>query len=354
MDTFVADLRHARRGLRRYPGFTSVTLLSLAVGIGALTTAFAVVDAVEFRPLPFASPERLLSLGETKGATGSSCGTCRSSWRAAETWQREMRTLSATAVLEPSGARWYERDRAERLLTADVTASFFAVLGVRPLLGRTFTTEEAGPTAARVVVVGYDFWQTRLGGDPAIVGRALDLNAAHGRGPYTVIGVMPREFRFLDNQAWIPLASPKDDAADRRYAVVGRLASGRSMTDATTESRVLHSRLASELPQAYGEWTSVVLPFRDWVLQSRVDAGRGRFLLFGVTAFVLLLATANVASLSVARARTRAFEASVRSALGATRGRLVRQFLTETLALALLGGSLGVGFAMYGIDAAGE
>lgn len=341
MNTVVADLRYAFRGLRRDPGFAVVTCLSLAVGVGAVLASFAVIDALDFRPLPYRAPDELVVVSQVKRTTGEACGTCRSSPTAVRLWQSEARSFRSVAIFEETGARWYNGNRVERLLTSDVSENFFSVLGVPPVLGRTFTAEEAASGSARVIIVAYEFWRTRLGGDTTILGRPLDLQTSHGRVPYTIIGIMPPAFRFLDNQAWLPLAQPSG-GAERRYVAIGRLRPRVTLSSAAAEARRLSAQLAATIPATYGSWTARVLPFREWVHKSRSDVGRGRVLLFGISLFVLLVAALNVASLSISRAGIRSHDIGIRSALGASRSRLIRLCLTESGALAVIGGGLGL------------
>ena len=350
------DIRYIGRGLRRNPVFTLIAVLSLGFGIGATTTVFSTIDALDFREPPFRQPERLLFLGEVVPLTDDACPGCpsRVSVPTALDWLGQVRSYVAVGAMTESSARWTPNDATEQLGTHEATPGFFRLLGVALESGRDFLPSDTLPGAVPVVIVTHDFWERRLGGDPAAIGRPLpSSDRARTDEPLrgaTVIGVLPRAFRFgvtRDPEIWTPLRLLATSSRTlRTLTVVGRLRPGVTEASAGVELRSLFARLAATYPDAYRAWGVVVEPLRarlSW------GAGRNRRLLFGITALVLLVAIVNVAGLFMGRASTRRQEFAMRSAFGASRPRLLRQMLVEGTCVGLGGGLTGALLAWWGI-----
>ena len=339
----MADLRYALRALARTPGFTLAVVLTLALGIGANSAIFSVVYGVLLRPLPYASPERLVVLYgryPEYGRTSTSLPDYRD-WRdQSHSFEQLAARHKGTFVLTVDG-------EPERVIADRVTANFFPTLGVRPAMGRGFLPEEdrAGGDD-RVVVLSYGYWQRRFGGDPRVVGRQLQLSGH----PWTVVGVAPQGFEYgRAVDLWAPTRA--DTAMPRRAEyldLVGRLKPGVSVAQANADVAAVVRRLAEQYPESNGNLRSEVIGLHEDLVSS-VRPGLLAFM--GAVALVLLIACANVANLLLARAATRDREVAVRVALGAGRGRLIRQLLTESTVLALLGGVAGMAIASWAVAA---
>jgi predicted permease len=329
------DLRYAVRGLRTSPGFTAVALLTLAMGIGASTTIFSVANAVLLRPFPYHQPERIVRLYETN-PTSETFSISEPNYL---DWRQRVRGMSQLAAFSGRNVSLIGDGDPEQLVELMATPSLFPLLGVRPLLGRVFRDEDAKPGApASVVVLSYPLWQTRFGGDPNVVGRTVNLSGTS----YEVIGVMAPELVFPGNpQVYEPLApSPSAQRADHRIGVIGRLAPNVTRAQALDEMRSVARDLARQYPATNGEWGANVTSLEEWIigrqLRTRVQV------LLGAVGLLLLMGCVNVANLLLARATARQREMSVRAALGAGRGRIVRQLLTESFVLSAVGAALGV------------
>jgi putative ABC transport system permease protein len=346
MDVLLHDLRYAVRSLLKSRGFTVVAVLTLALGIGTTTAVFSVVNGVLLRPLPFAEQGRLFYLLE-QSAEG---GRRLPSYPNFLDWKRDATTLD---IAYARGRREAMRgaDGVENVLVAYVSPRFLSILGARPALGRTILPDEEAGGGANAAVITHDFWMRRFGGDPAAVGKTLVL----GDRSYTVVGVMPRGARFPQ---WVDIWAPVGaiEGTDRVLAerdfhadgiLIGRLHAGVSQARAEGELGSIARRLAAAYPEANREWTSVVArPVSTLIIG---DVKPRLLVLMGAVAVVLLIACANVTSLSLARAATRTREIAIRSALGAGRARVVRQLLTESALVAMAGGVLGVIIAWAGV-----
>jgi putative ABC transport system permease protein len=340
------DIRFSLRSLRRSPGHTAAALLALALGIGANTAIFSVVHGVLLEPLPYPSPERLVMLIDANPSRGFDRFT--SSPPNFIDWRDQSRSFAGMAAMtraNPSltggGAE------PERLEGAQISAGFFETLQVPPALGRGIGAADDRPGAPPVVVLSHELWRRRFGADPRLVGRTIDLD---GR-PHTVVGIAPEGFQFPSRaELWIPLALEitPDMRGGHFLGVVGRLKPGLSVERAQAELSVIAGRLAKQYPDTNTGWTVSAVPVRELMVE---DVRPALLVLMATVAVVLLIACANVANLLLARMASREREVAIRTAIGAGRGRLVRQFLTESVLVALAGGALGLLLALWGTRA---
>lgn len=342
----MTNFRYALRQLRKSPGFSALAILTLALAIGMNTAIFSLVHALLIDPFPYREPARLVQLRQQKPRVESTPQTAHTGKEFAAFHDQARSFESLAAIENVSRNITVAAQQPERVAGAKVTADFFKVFGVAPVLGRTLLPEEQGSGGPRVVVIGDELWKSRFGSDPNIVGRTLELDAE----PFTIVGVMPPRFRFAGTGFWFPFPFEMRDAPQRWYVVTGRLASGASLDNANAELKTIAARFAQTQTSAadYAGWTAFALPLRDAVLG---NVRTGVFVLIGAVAVVLLIACANVAGLLLVRASTRQREISIRAAIGASRGHLLRQFLAESGLLALLGGALGILITVWSIDA---
>jgi putative ABC transport system permease protein len=352
MQSLLQDLRYSARILLKKPGSTLVIILTLALGIGANTAIFTVVNAVLLRPAPFVEPDRIAVLATTMRRDRVEVRS--TSYPDFADWRDQNTVFERVAARSSNSFNLVGDAGPENVSGELVSAGYFPLLGARAALGRTFLPEEdRAPDAHRVAMVGFGLWQRRFGGDPGLVGRTIHLSD----GGYTVVGIMPEGFRGVSDQAeiWLPVmmvssvryAGILKDRDQRWLSTVARLKPGVTTAQAQAEMDAIMSRLERAYPDSNGNRGARVTPLPEQFFgQMRLML----WILFGAVSCVLLVACANVANLQLQRAAGRASEMAVRQALGATRRRLVRQLLTESLMLAFAGGALGVLLAMWGVE----
>jgi predicted permease len=341
------DVKYGLRVLRKSPGFAAIAVIVLALGIGANTAMFSVVNAVLLRPLPYRDPSRLLQVWHVpppKNFPGMSIFAVSPANYL--DWERENHVFQSMAIYGFRSFNITGTDQPQALQASAVSQQFYSTLGVQPLLGRTFTPEEEQAGHDQVVILGYALWKSSFGGNPHVVGTSIRLDDQ----PYTVVGVMPPNFKFPDfAQLWTPLGWTDQERAVRgnhNYLVIGRLKSGTSMQQAQAEMNTISARLQQQYPADDAGWGAVLVPLREQLVG---DVRPALLVLLGAVAFVLLIACANVANLVLARTVTRRRELAIRAALGATRVRMLREVLAETVVLAVAGGALGLLLAHFGV-----
>lgn len=339
------DIKYGARMLLRQPVFTVVAVLTLAMGIGANSAIFSVINAVLLRPLAFHEPDRIIKIWESKpeGFTGTASVPNLVDWR------EQNDVFTHIAAYQFANFSLQGQDHPERVRGLSVTPDLFDVLGVPPQIGRTFSPEEEQAGSHRVVVLSHRLWQRNFGGDRNIVGREVML----GGESYTIVGVMPASFIFpgQTTELWVPLVFTESQKASRgnhAFFAIGRLKPGVTFEQAQEQMIAIASRIEQQYPNEQALRSVLLIPLQEETVRFIRPA---LFVLLGAVGFVLLIACTNVANLQLARASARRREIAIRTALGAGRGRLARQFLTESIMLSLAGGAVGLLLALWGGNA---
>jgi predicted permease len=347
MNTLWQDMRYGARMLLKAPGFAFVAVVTLALGIGANTAIFSVVNAVLLRPLPFQNPERLMTVWENnlkQGQDHQAVGGANFT-----DWKNQNRVFESLAAYFNWNYNLTGGDEPQRLRAVVVSGEFFQTLGVEAAAGRALTPDDDQEGKDDVIVLSHAFWQNRFGASPEIIGQTVMLN---GRG-HTVVGVMPPSFNFPDERVeiWRPMAMSAAQTQNRQgkwLSVIGRLQAGVSTEQASAEMDAIAQRLEQQYPDANAGFGVRLVPLHE---ETVGKVSTFLLILLGAVGFVLLIACANIANLLLARASSRQKEIAIRAALGASRRRLISQFLTESLLLAVMGGVVGLLVALWGSDA---
>jgi putative ABC transport system permease protein len=346
MSSMLQDLRYAARRLVRDRRFTLAAVAALALGIGATSAVFTLVNAVLLRALPFNEPDRIMMIS-TRDAQGRSFGVSEPDF---EDWRRATRTFSGISLVQMGPVNFSADDRVpDRYEGVYISWNGFSLIGARPAIGRDFSAEDDRPGAPAVILLSNKVWQSRYAGDQSIVGHIIRVNSE----PATIVGVMAPGVQFpFNTEVWLPLAQrptaqTRAGRAGRLLMAYGRLADGMRIEQARAEVSSITSALATQFPDTNKEITAVVTPFAEQVIGTEIKVLF--WSLMGAVAFVLLIACANVANLLLARAADRSREIAVRVSIGATRWRIVRQLLVESVLLAFVSGIVGLGLAYAGI-----
>ncbi len=344
METLWRDIRYGLRALRKAPAFTAIAVIALGLGIGANTAIFSVADAFLLKPLPLPDMDHLVvMLEQAPGQTGEDAtGVAPANFL---DWRRQSKTMQDMTIWQWDSVNLTGEGLPEKAQGYEVLPNFFSMSGVQPLMGRTFSPEESHPGNDGVVVLSQGLWERRYGSDPHLIGQAIRIDDR----PYTVIGIMPKSFRFpVTADLWLPLALPDRQWARRDWRAffsMGKLNPGETAKSANAEINAIELRLAGTFPSNLQGWHVRVVPIRQFAVGD--DAHKYTVFLLVAVGFVLLLVCANIANLQFVRGAGRVKEIAIRSALGSTRWRTVRQLLTESILIGLGGAILGVLFAHW-------
>jgi putative ABC transport system permease protein len=347
METLFRDIRYGIRSLSKRPGFTAIALIALALGIGANTAIFSLVNAVLLRPLPFAEPDRLVWMWGNIRNGGNRASVAPLDFvdfrQQNSTFEQFAASFSVARPLNLTGT-----GEPERLTGAAVTGNYFQALGVQPMLGRGFLLDNEKTGSDQVTVLSYGLWQKRFGADPDIVNKTVTLDSKS----FQVLGVMPPDFSFPNSaELWVPINFDISPGMKQRKAhffrPIGKLKAGVTLAQAQADMDAVARRLEEQYPDTNTGWSLRLVSLREQLIG---DTRLMLFILFGAVGFVLLIACANVANLLLVRAAGRQKEIALRTALGAGRWRIVRQMITESVLLSLVGGALGTLLAMWGVD----
>src|ERR1051325_6437449 len=349
MESILKDIRYGVRGLLKHPGFTAIVVITLALGIGASTAIFSVVDNVLLRRLPYRNAERIVAIEELnrEGTRGQVTSANFLDWRAQNT------VFENLAAIKQTTSNLALSDHAERIDLAQTNANFFDIFGIKPQYGRLFIPQDEQAGHEPVVVVSHTLWQRRFGSDPSLVGKPITLDGKN----YTVVGVAPDGFQYPDKtEVWVPPLKlvpelwPNQDVTQTRgmgyLAAVATLKPGVSLPQAAAEMETITTRLRRQYPDTNNRRFNRVVSLQEHLVG---DTNKLLWLLLGAVTFVLLIGCANVANLLLARGASRQKEMAIRTALGASRWRVIRQLFTESTILALAGGTVGLLIAFWGL-----
>src|SRR5438874_4765547 len=342
MNTLLQDLRYGLRMLVKNKSFTAIAILALGLGIGANTAIFSLVNGVLLRPMPFPNAERIVYLegrNPTAGITESNI-----SYLDFTDWSQQSDLFESTAAYWIGNANLgADGAEPERVPRAGVTSGFFAVLGIQPVLGRTFVPEDDKPGTISAAIISHGLWKRRFGSDPAIIGKQVQISSR----PITVIGVMPSGFEFPEQtQIWVTSAvnrseEPRDN---RSYSAIARLNTGIDLQQARTRMSAINAQLAKQFNETNKGWDANLATLHERLVR---EVKPSLLALLGAVGFVLLIACANVANLLLARSAARQKEIAIRAAMGASRTRVLRQMLTESILLSAIGGAAGLVLSIW-------
>ena len=346
VDDLLRDLQYARRNLRRSPGFATLAILIMALGIGANTAVFSVVNAVLLKPLSYRDPDRIVTLSDFSTTREASTALSKQvSVPDFQDWHDQSSSFEAMAFYASREAAVMQGSTAEYTRVASVSSEFFRVFAIEPIAGRSFTAEEMKPGGVGALIISYAYWQSHFGGDPRALGQTV-----RAYGSRAIVGVLPPGFRFPDKtDLWIPKISDgtPEPRSGQNYLAIARLKTGISLEQAQTEMTLIAKRLEQQYPESNKGLSVALTRIRDEIGDVRLTL----FLLLGAVSVVLLIACANTATLLLGKATARTREVAVRAALGASRQRIVRQLVTESLLLAFVAGASGLLLAYWGSKA---